>query len=749
MESYYILIVAVLFILAISDLIVGVSNDAVNFLNSAIGSKAAPFTYILVIAAIGVLVGAVFSNGMMEVARKGIFNPEQYAFSEIMVVFLAVMMTDILLLDFFNSVGLPTSTTVSIVFELLGASISVALFKTIRAGENHAISSFINSDSALLIVAGIFLSIFIAFNIGLIIMALVRLAFSYQVMKSYKYWGGIWGGFAITAIMYFLLIKGAKGSTLITEETNAFLQDNINKILLFSFLGWTTILQIFVLFTRVNILKFTVLIGTFALAMAFAGNDLVNFIGVPLAGLASFKAFISAGMPPDDFMMGALSKSVQTPTLLLLTAGMIMVITLRLSKKARSVTATTIDLSRHNEGAERFASSGLARFLVRKTIDVSDFISRIAPIPIKRFVLKRFDSSGTEEAYKEQKIAFDLVRASVNLVVASILISIGTSLKLPLSTTYVTFMVAMGTSLADGAWGRESAVYRITGVLTVIGGWFLTALIAFTVSFIIGTLIYFGKLPIIIALIAISIYILIRTHAFHKKKSEKSLEAEKSKSDETFEIIRKCESQVKSLLIEISKLHFLAFDNFAKGNLKELKSIRKQIRNLNKEIKEIKMNVPDTLKIFKDQEIDSGHYYVQLIDYLKETSNALLHTVLPAYEHLDNNHALDSSQSNELSNFNDDVNEFFNFSITLVQNRNISNLDDFINRRDKLINEINDIIKNRIKTLKKKKKGAKVSMTYIEMLTETKNVIIHVTHLIKTDGEMFLSLQEDENIQPD
>lgn len=737
MESYYLLIVIVLFILAISDLVVGVSNDAVNFLNSAIGSKAAPFIVILSIAAAGVLVGAVFSNGMMEVARKGIFHPDMFSFSEIMVVFLAVMMTDILLLDFFNTVGLPTSTTVSIVFELLGSSVAVALFKIAGSdGEFTSMSTFINTDSAMLIIAGIFLSVIVAFTIGLLIMALVRFAFSFNIQKTYKYWGGIWGGFSITAILYFLLIKGAKGSTLVDEEMLTFLQEHSLNILLISFAGWTIILQLLVMFTRVNIMKFTVLIGTFALAMAFAGNDLVNFIGVPLAGYESFKAFTASGVDPNSFMMTALTEKVNTPLLFLVAAGLIMVITLRLSKKAKSVVATSIDLSRQGEGSERFASSGLARFLVRRTIEISSAIDKVTPPKLKKFANSRFDTDKSSEEYRKKKIAFDLVRASVNLVVASILIAIGTSFKLPLSTTYVTFMVAMGTSLADGAWGRESAVYRISGVLTVIGGWFFTALTAFFVSFLIATIIFFGKLPVILVLIAVSIFILIRTHALHKRRVADNEKRENGKLTETPEIVAHCEDQVKSSIIKISKLLFLTYAGFEKEDHKELKSIKKQAKKLNKSIKSLKQEVPQILRVMNESELDSGHYYVQVVDHLKEVANSLYHIILPAYNHLDNNHALDNEQAKELKHFNEDINEFFNYTITMMQNRTTNDLDEIVVKRDELIESINVIIKHRIKILKKKQKGTKVSMTYIEMLTETKNLILHVVQLIKADSNM-------------
>ena len=392
MEAYYILIVGVLFLLAISDLVVGVSNDAVNFLNSAIGSKAAPFKIILAIAALGVLVGAVFSNGMMEVARKGIFNPQFFAFNEIMIIFLAVMLTDILLLDFFNTIGLPTSTTVSIVFEILGSAVAVSIYKVTRALDSiHKVSDYINVESSVMIIVGIFLSVVIAFSVGMIIQWIVRLAFSFNIKKTFKYWTGLWGGFAITAILYFLLIKGAKGSTLVSEDMLASIQEHTTRVLLLSFVGWTLLFQLLTLFTRINVMKITVLVGTFALAMAFAGNDLVNFIGVPLAGFESFKAFLASGSgEPSGYMMTALQEKVNTPIYFLIAAGLIMVLTLRFSKKAKSVTATSIDLSRQGEGTERFASSGLARFLVRQAVVTSNGLARITPPGLVKFVESTF-----------------------------------------------------------------------------------------------------------------------------------------------------------------------------------------------------------------------------------------------------------------------------------------------------------------------------------------------------------------------
>lgn len=737
MEVYYSLIVGFLFLLAISLLIVGVSNDAVNFLNSAIGSNAASFKVILAIAAVGVLVGAVFSNGMMEVARKGIFNPEQFAFNEIMIIFLAVMLTNLLLLDFFNTIGLPTSTTVSIVFGILGAAVAVAVFKITRADAlTDSVGTFINIESSVLIIVGIFLSVIIAFTMGMIVQWFVRLAFSFNIRGSYKYWSGIWGGFAITAILFFLLIKGAKGSTLVSPEMLSFIKANTIQILLISFVGWTLLFQMLVFFTRINILKITVLVGTFALAMAFAGNDLVNFIGVPLAGFESFKAFMdSGGADAGGFMMEALLEPVNTPIYFLIAAGLIMVFTLRFSKKAKSVLATTIDLSRQGEGSERFASTSLARFIVRRSVEFSNGVTKITPPALTRFVGTRFNEEQSSED-EQEKLAFDLVRASVNLVVASILISIGTSLKLPLSTTYVTFMVAMGTSLADGAWGRDSAVYRITGVLTVIGGWFFTAFGAFLVSFLLASLIFFGKLPVILILMGLAIYVLLKTHAFHKKKAEKEERADSEIITASYKVLTSCDEEVKSSIIRVSKIINQTYTNFLKEKHKELKNLRKESKHLTKDIKLIQEDIPNTLKKFEETDLESGHHYVQVVTYMKEMCNSLSHIVQPAFTHLDNNHAFDKEQTDKLKEFNAQIKDFFNFVIKLLKNRNYNKLDDLTLRRDEMINLTNEILISRIKILKKIKKGVKVSVTYIEMLSETKNLLLNVVQLVKADMKL-------------
>lgn len=743
MEYYFIIIVVILFALAISDLIVGVSNDAVNFLNSAIGSKAASFKVIMAVAALGILVGATFSNGMMEVARKSIFHPDMFFFNEIMIIFLAVMFTDIILLDMFNTYGLPTSTTVSIVFELLGSAVAVAVVKITRAAESlSALSQYINSDRALAIISGIFLSVFVAFTVGAIIQWFIRIMFSFNTKKTLKYWGSVWGGIAVSAICYFLLIKGAKSSSFMSNEVVSWILNNNLKIIIFGFIGGAVIFQLLLMASRVNILKIIVLFGTFALAMAFAGNDLVNFIGVPLAGFESFKAYSAAsGADPGSFTMDILNKPVQTPTMFLLIAGLIMALTLRYSKKARSVTATTIDLSNQNEATERFESSGFARLLVRWSVDFSSFMSRIMPKKVQSWIDKRFDQSFMKNGERKQQeiLAFDLVRASVNLVVASILISIGTSLKLPLSTTYVTFMVTMGTSLTDRAWGRESAVYRITGVLTVVGGWFLTALSAFTAAFMVAMLLSFGGMVAVIGLAILVAFIIVKTHVLHKKREKESSSDRYFREDEaitTENVIEDCSSTITSVIVKVSKLYYLAVIAFVKEKRKNLQNILKDVKELNKTTKKLKNNVHLTIKQLEGDEADSGHHYVQVLDYLRETSNCLNFSIAPLFRHVDNKHRpLDQKRQDDLLEFNEKMSEFFNFALTIVRQNSFEHISELESKRDMLISEINSLRKKQIKSLKKEGAGTKVSLVFLDLMTESKNMLLFITHVVKANHD--------------
>jgi len=745
MESYYIFIVAILIVLAISDLVVGVSNDAVNFLNSSIGSKAASFKVIMVIAALGILVGTTFSSGMMEVARKGIFHPDQFFFSEIMIIFLAVMLTDILLLDLFNTFALPTSTTVSIVFELLGAAVAVSLIKISILGDSvTTLGNYINSSSALLIITGILLSVIIAFSVGLIIQWIVRVVFSFDYEKTFKYFGSIWGGIAISIITYFILIKGAKGSSFLTDEVVSWINGNTFLILIISFLGWTILLQLMYAVIKTNILKIIVMIGTFALAMAFAGNDLVNFVGVPLAGLESLKSFFNSDISdPSLFSMSSLTGKIQTPTYILLLSGLVMVIALYKSKKARSVTATEINLSRQDEGYERFESSILARNLVRGVINLSTVISKALPNKSQNFIDKKFNQKPFQVRKKKEGISFDLVRASVNLVVASALIALGTSLKLPLSTTYVTFMVAMGTSLADRAWGRDSAVYRISGVITVIGGWFFTAFSAFTAAFILAYLIHFGGIFTIIILIIVIVLLLYKSFAIHKKR-----ETEKVLTEQTElvgvqingeNILKSCNDNVINTISSVSQLYNKTITGLINFKRKSLTNTLNEIEELNKRTKYLKNSLPIIIARLQEEDIESGHYYVQVLDYLRETVNSITYITKPIFNYIDNNHKpLLPDQKTEITEFKNSLNNFFKTTILILKEKGFTNIDEIISDQHKLLESLTKISKRQLKRIKNQESGTKNSTLYLNIMSETKNLLLFTINLIKAQRDFLI-----------
>ena len=516
MEPLYLGIVIFLFVLAIFDLVVGVSNDAVNFLQSAVGAKAASFRTILLVAATGVFIGASLSNGMMDIARHGIYQPEYFYFEEIMTILLAVMLTDVVLLDLFNTLGLPTSTTVSMVFELLGGTFALALYKS-WSNPPLELGQLINTDKALQVIMGIFVSVAIAFFFGMVVQWLARLIFTFNYKRHQRWSIALFGGIAATSILYFMLIKGLKDSSCMTPDYKAWIHDN-TLLLIGCFLSFFTVVMQILHWCRVNIFKVVVLMGTFALALAFAGNDLVNFIGVPLAGYSSFMDYTANGaeVGVDGFLMTSLTQSARTPWIFLFGAGIIMVYALATSKKAQNVIKTSVDLARQDEGEEGFGSTPLARTLVRVSLSMANGMSKIVPLRTQQWVGSRFCK---DEAILANGAAFDLVRASVNLVLAGLLIAVGTSLKLPLSTTYVTFMVAMGTSLADRAWSRQSAVFRITGVLSVIGGWFITAGVAFIVCYLVTCIMFFGHFPAMAVGIVVAIVFLVRSNLKQAKKS--------------------------------------------------------------------------------------------------------------------------------------------------------------------------------------------------------------------------------------
>jgi len=743
MENYYLFIVGILFLLAISDLIVGVSNDAVNFLNSAIGSKVASFKLIIFIAGLGVLFGSAFSEGMMEVARKGIFNPSSFTFSEVMIIFLAVMFSDVILLDLFNTFGLPTSTTVSIVFELLGASVCMALIKIGHSEYTIAdLGKFINAGKSLFIITGILSSVVISFIFGLIIQYISRIIFTFNLKSTLKFFGSIFGGLCSSLITYFLIIIGCKHSILFNEQQINFIISNQLEILFIFFLVSTIILQLLSLL-KINPLKTVVLYGTFALAMAFAGNDLVNFIGVPIAGFVSYKYYLTQNINPDDLYMTFLSGKVATPKLILILSGLIMTVVMFVSKKARTVVNTSLKLSHQDETLERFESSAFARILVRNWISLSKKIDNLIPSSIKKFLKKRFNQKHFKKYLKNNPGAsFDLIRASVNLTVASSLIAFATFLKLPLSTTYVTFMVAMGTSLADNAWGRESAVYRITGVITVILGWFVTALFAFTFAFVFAIFLFYGKSIALIITIAFVTFFVIKTHAIHKKREEQN-KTEQILSFEnitTSTIIEKCIFTLNTTLFTTYRLYKETIESLVYEKRKKLKHLVDESNNFNKEVKNLKNQIHNTVKLFKEESEEAGDYYVQVIDYLREIAHCIEFIVKPAYNHVDNNHSpFVQEQIEDILNFAGKLKNFFDEANLIISKNAYKMLPHFIDHSNQLLEELNKMRKRHIKLLKTKNIPTRASMLYLDIIIETKNLILYVVNLIKSQRDLVVS----------
>jgi len=748
MDNIYLILVIALFALAVSDLIVGVSNDAVNFLNSAIGSKAASFKVIILIAAFGIFVGATFSNGMMEIARKGIFHPEMFYFSEIMIIFFAVMITDVILLDTFNTLGLPTSTTVSIVFELLGAAVAIAMVKVIESGVGD-VADYINSSKALSIIFGILLSVFVAFAAGAIIQWISRLIFSFKFNKSIKYYGSIWGGLAITAITYFILIKGLKGSSFSTFELDSgmlltdWIKENTLLLLFYTFIAWTIILQMFTWIFKMNIPKFIVLVGTFALAMAFAGNDLVNFIGVPLAGYESFKIFIAnPGADPNALMMTGLTGKVSTPIYFLLIAGLVMVITLYFSKKARKVIKTSVDLSRQGEGNERFGTSQFSKSVVRTSIKFNNRIKYIIPDIILKKIDYQFDTDRAEVLAipESEKPAFDMIRASINLVVASILISIGTSLKLPLSTTYVTFMVAMGTSLSDRAWGRESAVFRITGVISVILGWFFTAFAAFTVAFIVAYIIHWGGFIAILAFIGLGFYLIMRTQMISKKDEniiEKDIDIENRERLSLRDIYEVNSRTIAESLVIVNDVFGETVLGLETENLKTLKRSRKKVKAFTARAKELKDNIQIVIRKLDDESVNSIHFYAQSLDFLREIARCSSFIVDPSLAHIDNNHKpMGELQMVDLHKLQNSLNDFYSFAEIIVRESDFENLDQLLAKELELIKDIDAYSKAQIKRLTKPKSGKRNAKLFLDIVGESKTLLLHSVNLIKAQRDL-------------
>ena len=706
LENLYLFFVLALGFLAIADLIVGVSNDAVNFLSSAIGSKAVSFKKIMIIASFGIALGAIFSSGMMEVARKGIFNPELYYFDEIMIIFLAVMITDILLLDFFNTLGLPTSTTVSIVFELLGAAVSIAAYKIWENSQSiNELITYINYSKATQIILGIILSVFIAFTIGAIVQWVSRLILSFDFKRNSNIVSSIFGGIAITSITYFILIKGIKGTSYseITfdyfqgETINNLIERNASQIILYLTLIWSLISFFLIEVYRTNIYKIIILVGTFALALAFAGNDLVNFIGVPIAAWQSYEAWTISGIPADQLSMGILSSKVETPNLILFFAGAIMVITLWFSSRAKNVLKTSIDLSDQSEIKEKFKANILAKYLVTFFIGLNSGIQKIVPAKIKEIIETRFAPSNQLLLSNTiiEKPAFDMVRASVNLIVASILISIATSYKLPLSTTYVTFMVAMGTSLSDRAWGSESAIFRVSGVLNVIGGWFITAIVAFSaaalVALLMETSLFF--MPI---LFLFTCFLLYRNYLRYNKEAKKVkleneiLEIEKNTLDG---VINESSKNIENVLNRSIKIFTLTTEGISKSDIKLLKKNSRQVTKLSDEVDELQENIFNYLKSNKKANKKATEFYLIILEKLTQITKRLSKISKITLKHVDEDRRkLPLSNIKVLLGLDINFKRLFESVINIFINKDFKKIEDvlldIIQARDKIENQI-------------------------------------------------------------
>ena len=749
MGDPYILMLVALTVLAIIDLVVGVSNDAVNFLNSAIGSKAISIKKIMIIASLGVAIGAITSSGMMEVARKGIFVPKEFYFNEIMYIFMAVMITDILLLDVFNSLGMPTSTTVSIVFELLGAAVAISLIK-ISATDGETVSDiwkYINSEKALQIIFGILLSVVVAFSIGAIVQYISRLIYSFDIEKRPAYISALFGGFAITAITYFIFIKGLKG-TPFYKDVQHLIEGQTTNILAVGFIMWTLFSQLLIKVFKVNILKLIIGIGTFSLAMAFSGNDLVNFIGVPIAAWNSYEAWHGSGIAANEFSMGILAKKVPANTMLLLLAGGIMVITLWFSKKAKTVIETGINLSRQGEGHEKFQPNPMSRVVVRAAMGINHGFSYILPKKSLEYIDSRFKKPVVKlpKSKAFEMPAFDMIRASVNLIVAGILISIGTSLKLPLSTTYVTFMVAMGTSLADRAWGRESAVYRVAGVINVIGGWFITAFVAFMAAATAAYLISLGGIVMVAILLLLVVSLMIRNSIQHSKKTK---EVKKQRFIERAElitingVIEETSDHISEVIRRVNKLYSSVVTDLSNHDLNKLKKTDKHVSKLNDEVNNLKDEAFYFIKSLDDTSVEASRFYILVLGYLQDISQSISYISKASYKHVNNNHKnLKKGQIKDLRTIDTELGDILTDIEEIFNSRDFINLNGVLSKKQHLFNHVSESIEKQINRIRTEESSAKNTTLYFGNLLETKDLISAIMNLLELYQEFHLSMRK-------
>ena len=738
MENIYLLMLVALVVLAIADLVVGVSNDAVNFLNSAIGSKAISFKTIMIVASVGIFIGAVFSSGMMEVARKGIFMPGQFYFDEIMIIFMAVMITDILLLDFFNTLGMPTSTTVSIVFELLGAAVVMALIK-IGASDTQTLadlSSYINTDKATEIISGIFLSVVIAFTIGALVQWLSRLVFTFEYEKKIKNFGSIFGGICLAAISYFIIFKGMKG-TPYYDSFKDILSTQVYAVIAVSFLFWTLFSFLFMKIFKKSILIFVIAVGTFGLALAFSGNDLVNFIGVPMAAYHSYEAWAASGQISTEFSMEVLRDKVPAEPILLFISGAIMVLTLWFSKKAKTVAETEIGLSRQGHGTEKFDPNMLSRALVTGTTKLADTFRVIIPGGMRRKIGRSFNKPDDiligDKA--EEQPAFDMIRAAINLTVAGVLISIATSYKLPLSTTYVTFMVAMGTSLADKAWGRESAVYRVAGVLKVIGGWFFTAFSAFSAAGILTYIIFLGKGPAIAILLIAAIGLLARNYISHKNKETAKADKsglKKSESKTVQGIILESADNISNVVSRSNKIFSDTFAGLSKQDKKKLKKSKKGVEKLESEIEDLRDQIFFFIKSLDETSVRGSSFYISILGHLTDIAQSLEYISKKSYKHVNNNHKpLRYNQLLDLKEIDDILSELLTEIEVIFNNREFQDISGVVAKKDVVLQRISEKIEKQVSRTRTEESSPKNTTLYFNLLLETKDLMKAIMSLME------------------
>jgi phosphate/sulfate permease len=743
METIYLCIVLFLLCLAVFDLFVGVSNDAVNFLQSAVGARVAAFRTVLIIASVGVVLGAVLSSGMMDVARHGIMMPDRYSFHEVMTIFLAVMVTDVIVLDVFNTLGMPTSTTVSLVFELLGGTAMLAILKVI-ADPQLDYSMLLNSNKALQVIIAIFVSVAISFVVGMLVMWISRVVFTFNYRKHSRWSIAIFGGIAFTALSYFIFMKGVGKSPYLSEGIRQYIDDNTNLLLVYTFIGGTIVMEVLHLL-KVNIFRFTVLMGTFALAMAFAGNDLVNFIGVPLAGLDSYQDYMANGHGQgiDGFMMSSLMESAKTPPFYLLLAGVIMIVAMATSKKAQNVIKTSVDLARQDEGDEMFGSSSAARAIVRFFQNMVENMARLFPLGVRQWINKRFDTKDT--VADDDKAAFDVVRAAVNLVIASMLITFGTNHKLPLSTTYVTFMVAMGSSLADRAWSRESAVFRVTGVLSVIGGWFITAGVAFIACALVCLCMWYGGIIVQVAFIGLVVFMLIRSNRQYKRKQETT-----KKDDDSFRLMMRTRdpelvwemlrNHVRNTQSKVCRYALEQYNNILDGfNNERVKTLRSSEKSLRKEL--------DVLKKYRRQEllglkrspmeiaVERNTWFHVGVNSDQQYIYTLRRMLQPMKEHVDNNfNPVPEVYVSEYENVRRRVNDLMKMTCEAIETNRFDQYRGVLAEADVCKDELSVIRKEHINRMQKNKssKTIQVDMVYLNLLQETQQLLSVMRHQLRS-----------------